>query len=94
MFLISKEIYNTKYGPELNIHRRKFLATWCINSEKNDKNDFPYRFKWIIFRYKKMYILKTFCDKRHGKWLNSFAYLSDCTMVDRAPDSMVATTYT
>ena len=31
------------------------MGTWCINSEKkNGKNDFPYHFKKIIVRYKKI----------------------------------------
>ena len=31
------------------------MATWCINSEKIiGKNDFPYHFKKIIVRYKKI----------------------------------------
>ena len=32
-----------------------FMATWCINSEKIiGNNDFPYHFKKIIVRYKKI----------------------------------------
>ena len=32
-----------------------FMATWCINSEKNIcKNDFPYQFKKIIVHCKKI----------------------------------------
>ena len=30
------------------------MATWCINSENSGKNDFPYHFKKIIVRYKKI----------------------------------------
>ena len=31
------------------------MGTWCINSEKiTGKNDFPYHFKKIIVRYKKI----------------------------------------
>ena len=31
------------------------MGTWCINSEKIiGKNDFPYHFKKIIVRYKKI----------------------------------------
>ena len=32
------------------------MATWCINSEKIiSKNAFPYHFKTIVVRYKKIY---------------------------------------
>ena len=32
------------------------MATWCVNSEKIiGKNDFPYHFRKIIVRYKKIH---------------------------------------
>ena len=54
------------------------------------KNDFPYHFKNIIVRYKKIgYNAEVFCDRLHA-WLlikiNNFAYLFNCTTVSRASD--------
>ena len=55
------------------------------------KNDFPYHFKKIIVRYKK--IGYNIAVRRHTACLvinpvdvNSFAYLFDCTTVGRASD--------
>ena len=65
------------------------MATWCINSEKIiGKNDFPYHFKKIVVRYKKIgYNINVM---RQTAYLvvnpikvNSFAYLFNCTTVGR-----------
>ena len=63
------------------------MATWCINSEKIiGKNDFPYHFKKIIFRYKKIgyninVMRQTACLIVNPIKVNSFAYLFNCTTV-------------
>ena len=68
------------------------MATWCINAEKIiGKNDFPYHFKKIIVRYKKIgynidVLRLTACLVVNPIKVNSFAYLFDCTMVGRAPE--------
>ena len=55
------------------------------------KNDFPYHFKKIIVRYKKIGYNIDVCDRLHA-WLlipikvNSFACLFNCTTVGRASD--------
>ena len=57
------------------------MATWCINSEKIiGKNDFPYHFKKIIVRYKKIgynidVLRQTACLIVNPVKVNSFAYL-------------------
>ena len=55
------------------------------------KNDFPYHFKKIIFRYKKIgynidVLRQTACLVVNPIKVNSFAYLFNCTMVGRASD--------
>ena len=66
----------------------RFMATWCINSEKND---FPYHFKKIIVRYKTIgynidVLRQTACLVVNPIKVNNFAYLFDCTTVGRASD--------
>ena len=64
----------------------------CINSEKLiGKYDFPYHFKKIIFRYKKIgynidVLRQTACSVVNPTKVNNFAYLFDCTTVGRASD--------
>ena len=55
------------------------------------KNDFPYHFKKIIVRYKKIgyntdVLRQTACSVVNPIKVNSFAYLFNCTMVGRASD--------
>ena len=51
------------------------------------KNDFPYHFKKIIVRYKKIDVLRqTACLVVIPIKVNSFAYLFNCTTVGRASD--------
>ena len=55
------------------------------------KNDFPYHFKKIIVRYKKIgynvdVLQQTACLVVNPIKVNSFAYLFNCTTVGRAPD--------
>ena len=53
-----------------------------------DKNDFPYHFKKIIVRYKKIgyNIKQTACLLVTPIKVNSFAYLFNCTTVGRTSD--------
>ena len=68
------------------------MATWCINSDKIiGKNDFPYRFKKIIVRYKKIgynidVMRQKACLVVNPIKVNSFAYLFNCTTVERTSD--------
>ena len=70
------------------------MATWCISSEKIiGKYDFPYHFKKIIVRYKKIsynidVLRQTACLVVNPIKVNNFAYLFDCTMVGRASELM------
>ena len=55
------------------------------------KNDFPYHFKKIIVRYKKIgynidVLRQTAYLVVNPIWVNNFAYLFNCTMVGRASD--------
>ena len=55
------------------------------------KNDFHYHFKKIIVRYKKIgynidVLRQTTCLVVNPIKVNSFAYLFNCTMVDRTSD--------
>ena len=55
------------------------------------KNDFPYHFKHIIVRYKKIgyntdVLQQTACLVVNPIKYNNFAYLFDCTTVGRASD--------
>ena len=55
------------------------------------KNDFPYHFKKMIVRYKKIgynidVLRQTSCLVVNPIKVNSFAYLFNCTMVGRAAD--------
>ena len=56
-----------------------------------DKSDFPYHFKKIIVRYKKIgydmdVLRQTACLVVNPTKVNSFVYLFNCTMVGRASD--------
>ena len=68
------------------------MATWCINSEKIiGKNDFPYHFKKIIVRNKKIgynisVLRQAECLVVNLIKVNSFAYLFNCTTVCRTSD--------
>ena len=67
------------------------MRTWCKNSEKNGKNDFPYHFKKTTVRYKKFaysidVLGQTACLVVNPIKVNSFAYLFNCTTVGRASD--------
>ena len=73
------------------------MGTWCINSEKIfGKNDFPYHFKKIIVRYKKIgynidgynidVLRQTACLVVNPIKVNSFANLFNCTTAGRASD--------
>ena len=67
------------------------MATWCINSEKNGKNDFPFHFIKIIVRYKMIgnnidVLRQTACLVIYPIKVNSFAYLFNCTTVGRTSD--------
>ena len=70
----------------------KFMATWCINSEKIiGKNDFPYHFKKIIVRYKKIgyniiVLRQTACLVVNPIKVNSFVYLLNCATVGWTSD--------
>ena len=76
------------------------MATWCVNSEKKiGKNDFPYHFKKIIVRYKKIgynidVLRQSACFVVNPIKVNNFAYLFDCTTVGRASDWMKVPSYT
>ena len=55
------------------------------------KNDFPYNFKEIIVRYKKIgynidVLRQSACLVLNPMKANQFAYLVDCTMICRASD--------
>ena len=57
----------------------------------NGENDFPYHFKKIIVRYKKIgynidVLRQTACLVVNPIKVNSFAYLFNCTSVGRASD--------
>ena len=68
------------------------MATRCMNSEKLlVKNDFLYRFKKIIVRYKKIgytidVLRQTACLVVNPIKVNSFATLFNCTTLGRASD--------
>ena len=68
------------------------MATWCISSEKiAGKHDFPYHFKKIIVRYKKIgynidVLRQTACLIVNPIKVNSFAYPFNCTTIGRASD--------
>ena len=67
------------------------MATWCINSEKNGENDFPYHFKTIIVRYKKIgydinVMRRTACLVVNRIKVYTFTYLFNCTTVGRTSD--------
>ena len=68
------------------------MATWCKNSEKIiGKYDFPYHFKNIIVRYKKIgynigVLRQTACLVVNPIKVDNFAYLFDCTTVSLASD--------
>ena len=61
--------------------------------QKNGKNDFPYHFKTLIVRYKKMgykidVLRKMACLVVNPIKVNSFAYLFNYTTVGRTSDLM------
>ena len=63
-----------------------FIWSWCINSEKNGKNNFPYHFKKIIIRYKKIgynidVLRQTASLVVNRVKVGSSAYLFNCTTV-------------
>ena len=66
-----------------------FKATWCYKFRKIiGKNDFPYHFKKIIVRYKKIgyninVLRQTACLVVNPIKVNSFANLFNCTTVGR-----------
>ena len=65
------------------------MGTWCIFRKIIGKNDFPYHFKKIILRYKKIgynidVMRQTACLVVNP--INSFAYLFNCTTVGQASD--------
>ena len=68
------------------------MATLCISSEKIiGQNNFPYRFKKIIVRYKKIgydinVLRQTACLVVDPIKVDSFAYLFNCTTVGRTSD--------
>ena len=80
------------------------MTTWCIRvgrkpSETDSikfrkiigKNDFPYHFKKIVVRYKKIgysinVMRQTACLVVNPIKVNSFAYLFNCTTVGRTSD--------
>ena len=69
------------------------MATCCINSEKSGKYDFPYYFKKIIVRYKKIgYNIDVFrqiaCLDVNQVKVNNFAYIFDFITVGWASDWM------
>ena len=58
------------------------------------KNDFPYHFKIIVVRYKKIgyninVMRRTACLVVNPIKVNSFAYLFNCTTVGRTSDRMM-----
>ena len=67
----------------------KFCGDLVYKFSKNiGKNDFPYHFKKIIVRYKKVgynidVLRKTACLIVSPMKVNNFAYLYDCTTVGR-----------
>ena len=69
-----------------------FMATWLYKFKKIiRKNDFPYHFKKIIVRYKKIgyninVMRQTACLVVNPINVNSFAYLFKCTTVGRTSD--------
>ena len=68
------------------------MATWCINSDIIiGKYDFPYHFKKLIVRYKKIgynidVLQQTACLVVNPVKVDIFAYLFDFTTVGRASD--------
>ena len=70
------------------------MATWYTNSEKkNVQYDFPYHFKKIIVRYKKIgynidVLRQTACLVVNPIKVNNFAYIFDCTTVGRTSDGL------
>ena len=69
------------------------MATWCKKFRKIiGKYDFPYHFKTIIDRYKKIgynmidVLRQTACFIVNPIKVDIFAYLFDCTTVGRASD--------
>ena len=70
----------------------KFYGDLVYKFKKSiGKNDFPYHFKKIIVRYKKIgynidVLRQTACLVVNPIKVNSFAYLFNCTTVGRASD--------
>ena len=69
-----------------------FIARWCIKFRKIiGKYDFPYHFKKIIVSYKKIgynidVLRQTACLVSNPIEVKNFAYLFDCTTINRASD--------
>ena len=71
-------------GPE-------FMATGCMNSKLSGKNNFPYHFKRIIARYKKIgynidVLRQTACLIANPVKVNILAYIFHCPTVGRTLD--------
>ena len=70
---------------------RKIIFINCKFRKIIGKNDFPYHFKKIIVRYKKIsydinVMRQTACLVVNPIKVNSFAYLFNCTTVGRTSD--------
>ena len=68
-----------------------FMTTWCIIQKITGTNDFPYHFKEIIVRYKKIgynidVLRRTGCLVVNPINVNNFAYLFNCRTVGRVSD--------
>ena len=80
-----KDFFRRAFRPE-------FYGDLVYRFRKNiGKNDFPYHFKKIIVRYKKIgynidVLRQTACLVINPIKVNSFAYLFNCTTVGRASD--------
>ena len=66
------------------------MATWCIR-KMIGKYNFPYHFKKIIVRDKKIgynidVLRQTVCLVVNPIKVNNFAYLFDCTTIGRISD--------
>ena len=78
-----------EYSTIVINHFQKKNIFWL--PKKIGKNDFPYHFKKMIVRYKKIsynidVLRQTACLVVNPIKVNSFAYLFNCTTVGRASD--------
>ena len=88
----------SKYNVELKtlllqgLSEPEFFADWVYKFRKIiGKNIFPYHFKKIVVRYKKIgyninVMRQTACLVVNPIKVNSFAYLFNCTTVGRTSD--------